>query len=382
MKRKSLALLGLSVLLSLFVFVGVAKAQSVKSGDFVTVAKGQTIDKMLVATGRTIVIDGVVNGDVFCAGQNVSIAGTVNGDVFCAAQTLRITGVVEGTVRSAGQTVTYGGDTSGSVSLAGQVVTIDEDAIIGRDILVGANSTSFQGSVLRDASIGAEVATINGDIGRNLGGQYKSLTLGPSASIKGSIDYTSSTDLTKANGASVTGTVSRRDPPKQQSSNPVSASGFLGVFIYMFIALMIVSLSTVLLFPSLFKSTNLQIRAGMSRVVAIGLSMLFIAPIVLFLIALSIVGIPLAGLALIVWILSMMLSGPVAAYYVGSKIIRSSHSPFIVMLVGSSIILSLYAIPGVNLLVGLFVGVVGSGAFVGSFIGGTSKKSAAKSNSK
>lgn len=378
MKRKSLITLGLSVLLMAFVFVGVTRAQTVKSGDLVTVAKGQTIDSMLVATGRTIVIDGVVNGDVFCAGQSVSISGTINGDVFCAAQTLRITGVVDGSVRAAGQTVAYSADTYGSTTLAGQVVTIEEDAAVGRDLLVAANSMSLQGSVTRDASIAAETATINGEIGRNLGGQYKNLTLGPSAVVKGSIDYTSSTNLVQAEGSSVSGSVNRRDPPKKQSGPSMSGFSVLKLFVYMFVALMIVSLTVVLIFPALFTSTNSQIAKSKSRVVAIGLTMLFVAPVVIFLIALSVVGIPLAGLTLSAWLLSMMLSGPVAAYYIGSKIVRGSHSPFIVMLTGSSIVLALYAIPGINLLVGLFVGVVGSGALIGSVFGAKTQKQVTK----
>lgn len=376
MKRKGLVTLGISVLLMAFVFVGVTRAQSVKSGDLVTVAKGQTVDSMLVATGRTIVIDGVVNGDVFCAGQNVSISGTVNGDVFCAAQTLRITGVVDGSVRAAGQTVSYSADAFGSVSLLGQVVSLEEDTAVGRDLLVGANTVTLQGSVTRDASIGAETATINGVIGRNLGGQYKSLTLGPSAEVKGSVDYTSSTDLTKANGATISGSVNRRNPPKEQNKSMTGLS-VLKLFVYMFVSLMIVSLTVVLIFPGLFKSTNTQIVKSKSRVVAMGLTMLFVAPIAIFLIALSVVGIPLAGLALAGWLLAMMLSGPVAAYYVGSKVIRGNHSPFVVMLTGSSIVLALYALPGINILVGLFVGVVGSGAFIGNVFSSKSDKSKA-----
>lgn len=382
MKRKSLVIVGLSALLSTFIFVGVAKAQTVKSSDLVTVAKGQTVDSMLFATGKTIVIDGTINGDLFCAGQSVSISGTINGDVFCAAQTLRITGVVDGSVRAAGQTVTYNADATGSVSLAGQVVTLEDNAIVGRDLLVGANSMSLQGTIIRDASIGAETATINGEIGRNLGGKYASLTLGPSADVKGSIDYTSSSDLTKTAGASINGSVNRRNPPKDQNSNPMGSFNVLGLFIYMFVALMIVSLTMVLLFPKLFTSTNSQIAASKSRVVAIGLTMLFVAPVVLFLIGLSIVGIPLAGLALAAWLMSLMLSGPVAAYFVGSKVIRGSHSPFIVMLTGSAIVLALYVIPGINILVGFFVGVVGSGALVSSAFGMNVTKSKVATKSK
>jgi uncharacterized integral membrane protein len=46
-----------------------------KQAETVTVSKEQTIGSTLIAGGTTIVIDGTVNGDVFCAGKTVTITG-------------------------------------------------------------------------------------------------------------------------------------------------------------------------------------------------------------------------------------------------------------------------------------------------------------------
>lgn len=375
MKRKSIAIIGVGVLLSIFLFIGVAHAQSVKSGDLVTVSKNQTVDSMLFASGRTIVIEGTVNGDVFCAGQNVSISGTVNGDVFCAAQTLRITGEIDGSVRAAGQTISYGANTQGSVSLAGQVVTLDEDSIVGRDLLIGSNSTTLQGSVIRDASIGSETATINGEIGRNLGGQYKTLILGPSAVIKGSVDYTSNNNLNKNSSSKVSGQINRRDIPKKQNKHAFSFFGVFGFFIYLCVSLLIVSLTLSLLFPGLFAKTNELIDKSKSRTFASGLAMLVVVPLIIFLLALSLVGIPLAGLLFAAWAIAGMLSGPTVAYYVGSRLIHKDHKPFAIMLTGSAVVLALYLVPFINLIVAFCVGTFGTGALVTVlFTVSTSKK--------
>ena len=364
MERKSLLVVGIVALLSVFFITGVAKAQSVKSGDSVTVSKSQTVDSMLFASGRTILIEGTVNGDLFCAGQEVSISGTVKGDVFCAAQTLRITGQVDGSVRAAGQTVTYGADTQGSVSLAGQTVSLDEDAVVGRDLLIGASSVTMQGKVARDASIGAENALINGTIGRDLGGRYQTLTLGPSADVMGSIDVASNNNIVKDASAQVGGQVKRRDIPKEQNNKSFSLFGLFGFFVFMVISLLIVSLVLVLLFPRLFAKTNRQINLHKPRVIGNGLAMVFLLPFVLFALALSIVGIPLAGLVFAGSATLFMLSGPVAAFFVGSKIVRGDRSPFVTMLVGSLVILLLYLIPFLNIVLALAVAVFGTGALV------------------
>ena len=363
MKRKSLIVAAISGILSLFIFGGVARAQAVRSAENVTVPKNQVINSMLYSTGTDIKIEGTINGDLFCFGQNITISGIVLGDIYCAGQNITFTGNASGSVRLAGQDITYSGKSLGSVSLAAQKVKVQNSTDIGRDLLIAADNTNVDGKIGRDASIAANNATISGTIGRDLGGRYQFLTLAPSANVKGSIDYTSNNDLLKSSSTQVGGEISRRNVAAKSGTQLPSIYVFAA---YVFISLLIVSLTVVLIFPKLFTKTTKEISERTGATIGKGLLTLFIAPIVLILITATLVGIPLAGLAFAVWLVILFLSGPIFAYYVGHKITKGKHSPFMTMLAGSTVVLLLYLIPIVNAIIGLVVGVVGSGAAVGA----------------
>lgn len=361
MKRKSLLVAAISGAVSLFLLGGVARAQAVRSAENVKVPKNQVINSMLFSTGTDINIEGTVNGDVFCFGQNITISGIVLGDIYCAGQNITFTGNASGSVRLASQNITYGGKTLGSVSLAAQSVKVESGTDIGRDLLIAATNTTVDGKIGRDVSIGAKNATILGSVGRDLGGRYQFLTLAPSANIKGSIDYTSKNDLLKASTTQVGGEITRRNVASGGSTQLPSIYVFAA---YTFISLLIVSLTLVLLVPKLFTRTSKEISEKTAKTIWTGVFTLFVAPLVLLLIAATLVGIPLAGVGFAAWMLVLSLSGPIFAYSVGHKVTKGKRSPFITMLAGSIIVLALYLIPIINVIIGLIVGIVGSGAAV------------------
>ena len=363
MKRKSLIVAAISGILSLFIFGGVARAHDVRSADSVTVPKNQVINSMLYSSGNDIKIEGTINGDLFCFGTDIVISGIVLGDIYCFGQNITFTGNASGSVRLAGQNVTYSGKSLGSVSLLASKVTVQNGTDIGRDLLVAASNTTIDGKIGRDASIAATNATVSGTIGRDLGGRYRFLTLAPSANVKGSIDYTSQNDLIKSSSTQVGGNISRRDVAAKSGTQLPSIYVFGA---YIFISLLIVSLTVVLIFPKLFTKTTKEISERTGATIGKGLLTLFIAPIVLVAISATLVGIPLAGLAFAAWLVVLFMSGPIFAYYVGHKVTKGKHSPFVTMLAGSVIVLLLYLIPIVNAIIGLVVGIVGSGAAVGA----------------
>jgi hypothetical protein len=286
----------------------------------------------------------------------------VLGDIYCAGQNITFSGNASGSVRLASQNITFSGKTLGSVSLAAQSVKVENGTDIGRDLLIAADNTTVNGKIARDASIGAKNATVLGTIGRDLGGRYQFLTLAPSAEVKGSIDYSSKNDLLKASNTKVGGDITRRNINVGNTQLP-SVYVFAA---FTFISLLIVSLTLVLLVPKLFVRTTKEISDKMGATIGKGLLTIFIAPIVLVLIAATLVGIPLAGLAFATWVVILSLSGPIFAYSVGHKITKGKRAPFTTMLAGSVIVLALYLIPIINAIVGLVVGIIGSGAAVGA----------------
>ncbi len=363
MKHAKLIVLSLTLLaVSIFAFSGVASAQSVKTGDTVTVAAGEEIDSLLFASGTNIDIAGTVNGDVFCAGQTVTISGTVNGDVFCAGQTVNVTGKVTGSVRLAGQTVTLGGVIDGSAAIASQTLLLQKNSSIQRDLVGGAETATLNGIISRDVALGASKIAINGQVGRNIKSEVEALTVGPAGRIGGDIAYTSNTDAVVSPGGQIIGTATRA--PLEQMSNNRSNAPFaltFSAFIYSFVTLLILSLALALLIPSMLHEASSKALSSPGRVALVGFLGVIIIPILILVLLFSIIGLPLGILALLAWLVIVMLSGPFAGYTFGRLILKTEKNPIFIMFSGASLLLIIYFIPILGLLVMLAAYLFGTG---------------------
>jgi hypothetical protein len=357
MKNKTLAILSVAGLLVLFLgLFNVGFAQEIRHGDNATIASNETVNGTAYLAGRNINAAGEVNGDLYCAGQNVNISGKVHGDIICAGQTINITATVDGDVRLAGQDVSINSSIANNATIAAQTFTLNSSGKIGQDITGGTDSMVINGTIGRDLVLGGNSASINGTIGRNIKSQIEKLSLGNSAKVGGSIDYTSSNQLVKAPGATIAGPIHHSQPKKHEHKNGWFGIGFR---VYWFFAMLLVSLVLVLLFPSIFQKSTKRTMASFGRTLLLGIAAVLFTPIIFVLLMATIVGIPLGIILMLAWILGLILSGPFFAYLIGREVWRNQRNPIWTMLLGAVIILLVYNIPfigGLVMLAALFIG--------------------------
>ncbi len=356
----------LAVALIVFCVVGASqlvRAQSVKSGSLVVVPKDQTVDSMLFSYGRSLEIAGTVNGDVICAGMNVTISGTVHGDVICAAQTIHISGHVEGGVRVAGQNVSVDGQVDGSASLLGQTITTSETSKISKDLTAAGSDISINGQIGRDVGLAADNATVNGQVGRNLNGRFNSLKLDGNSSVDGNLDYTSAQEASIADGAKVAGSKTRHQPVTKAKHQNTWKLRFAGQG-YAFISLLVLALVLVLLFPQFFHEASERTYRHPGRTALIGFLSLLAAPFLFIALLLTLIGVPLALLFGLTWLVILMLSGTVFSYSVGRLLMKHSKQPVLIMFVGAAVVLVLYALPILSFITLLAAGLMGTGSIV------------------
>ncbi|MCA9342666.1 hypothetical protein KC950_01475 [Candidatus Saccharibacteria bacterium] len=360
MSKTKFLIIGMGFLvISFFAFVGIANAQGFKTGDTASVAPDETVDSMLFAAGNNVNIAGTVNGDVYCAGQTVNISGTVKGDVFCAGQTVNISGTIDGGVRIAGQTVNLGGSVSTSVTVGAQSFVVEEGGHIERDLLGGVETLTINGTVNRDLVAGSGSATINGVVGRNITSQVNNLVIGSSGAVDGDIEYTSSNDIVITEGSQIAGTTTRNEPTEADKSAFIGIT--IGWVVYLLLALLVVAAALVLLIPQiLHESANNTIKKP-GKTALVGFVAIVLAPISIIALFISIIGIPLAILAILVWLTIGFLSGPFAGYTIGRALMKNNKRPILLMLLGSSILLLVYLIPiiGVLAMLGAYIFGVG-----------------------
>lgn len=362
MKRSKVIVLSLSlVILSALTFVGVAGAQGFKTGDTVTVAATETIDSMLFAAGKNINILGKVNGDVYCAGETITISGTVTGDVFCAGQTITINGTVEGGVRLAAQTVTLGGTITNSATVGAQNLTIDNTSIINRDLLGGSQNITVNGHIKRDLLSGSENITINGIVGRNVNGGLQSLTIGSTANVGGNVEYISDQDLNIITGGKISGSVNRTTPDKNQQIANYAPGFVIGWFMYVIIAMIILSITLVSLFPRIFKEAAAITAKKPGKIVLVGFLSMIITPVVMIMLMTTVIGIPVAIIILLISIIIMIISAPFTGYMIGRTVLKDQKEPIWIILAGTTILAITYFIPFVGFIAIMASHIFGTG---------------------
>ena len=337
-------------------WIGVAQAQSMTTH----VAKHKTIDGSVYSAGKTVRIAGTVNGDVHCAGQEVYITGVVKGDVLCAGQIIKVTGTVEGSVRVAGQEVTLAGHIGHAASIAGDVVTLQKDAHIVQDATLAGNTVRVTGDVGRDATVTGNVLNVEGTVGRTLMYSGGRIDINKGASVLGGIVYQSGNSITIDDSATVKGEVER----KKQESNQGGFSFIHALTI--FLAMMLFALALVLLWPKLIHSTSDIAVRSLGKTMLVGLVASLVVPVGIVVLAMSLVGLPLAILALLIGLTVAMLSWPVAAYYFGSMFMSKSKNPIAIMALGASVLLvvGVLPLPIITILAMIFAYFIGTGAIL------------------
>ncbi len=350
------------VFVSALVFVGFASAQSFKTGDTVGVAATETINSMLFAAGNNVDIAGTVNGDVYCAGQTLTISGTINGDIFCAGQTVVISGVINGSVRVTGQTVTLSSAVSGSATIGTQTLIINKNASIGRDLLGGSSNVTINGKVGRDIVAGAHDLNINGDVGGNIKGATENLNLGSAGVIGGNVEYTSNNDPVVATGGKIVGTVIRTAPKKQANTNYVSPALFsISGLIFGLVIWLVFALVLVAIFPRIFDEATQNAMKKPGTTTLIGILGAIVAPILIVVLFVTILGIPLAFLTLFAWFIILLLVTPFAGYMLGQIIMPKSRQSYGIMALGTSILVVTYFIPIIGFITLLIAYLFGMG---------------------
>ena len=361
MKRQILLLGVLLAVVSVLTFGGLASAHSFRTGNTVTTGAKEKINHTLFAAGSTVDIGSEVDGDVFCAGQTVNISGVVHGDVICAGQTVTVSGTVDGDVRLAGQSVTLGAKVAGNATIGGQTFVLTSGGSVGRDLSVGSTGVTIDGNVGRDVAFGSDVATFDSEIGRDIVGTVNNLNLGDRAQIRGNIKYTSANGLHKSAGTVIDGTISRSLPPKHESKRGAVFGFSIVWFLYWLSALVLLTFMLALAFPRVL---DRAVRAGLPwpwKPLVVGLVASIVVPICFIFAAVTVIGLPIALIILLTWILIEIVGIAFSGYYLGRVLLRHSTWPLLIALTGSAALAVLMFIPFVGILVLVVAAWIGEG---------------------
>ncbi|MDD2758370.1 MAG: polymer-forming cytoskeletal protein [Patescibacteria group bacterium] len=358
-------------------FTADAQAFSVKAEQSVYISADQTIEGNFYVAGQNITVDGAVNGDILCAGQNIIINGPVSGDVLCVGQAININGEVGGNVRSAGNLINITNKISRNVMAFGASVIFGSKSEIGGDVLAAAASVDARGKIGGEIVGGGASVVIDGPVGKNVSLDLScnsakkdqpcgNLAIGKNAVIAGALSYRADQNVKFTNDGTVTGGVVRLEPKVknvEHKTNKNGAGALAGIWVFtriiaLFGALILAAI-LVAIFGRRLNGISEKMSAHVGAAFGWGAVLLIVVPVICLFAAITIIGLPVAGVLGLIWLTAMILAKVIGAMAIGEKLMsrfnRTGKSLYGPALLGVLICYLLFIIPVLGCLLSLAV---------------------------
>lgn len=359
-----------SLFIFLFLIVGISAVSSAKSwqvryGDSV-IRENQTVEGDLVFNGQTLEVNGTIQGDLVVMAKELKINGKVEGDVLgIIFNEMTLSGTVGGDLRVLANRSMIEGVVDESATIASFHMDTTPDSEIKAGLLGFFNELKLNGKISGPVEFtGYSLAQVNGKIDGNLKIKGTPVTWGRKASVSGNVDdYSGVSDYQKHNPAVKIGGEYRVRIQREALLEMVKS--LLVISFTWFIGNLLISLIFYRLFPrtawEITQPTMISFRKNLSA----GLFGFIGIPILIFLLAISVVGVPLAILLGLLYIILLLFSGVPLNIWSGRLLLGKTelqHRPVLLIVFGSLLLAFVTWIP----FVGYFIQVLGVGMIVGN----------------
>lgn len=316
----------------------------------------------LVAMGTLVEVPESVDGDVMAGGREIRFTGQAGGAVLGLGAVQRFDGAVTGSLRAAGGGILVTGTTQGNATLLAAEVVVDSDAEIGLNAYLLGGRVEHRGSVGGHLRIAARDVVIDGPVAGDVDVIARSLSVGPSARIEGTLTYRAREgEATIDSAASIGGDVSGITVPE-----PSRAFWFL-VGAARVAAFLLAGSLLLLLSPPLRRAAgHLDERA----LPALGLGLLWLVAIPVMAAAafVTVIGIPAALIAAVLYLIGLYLAPVLPGLWLGRSLLDSPVAPptpaVRAFLLGGSVVAVAMLLPWIGLPVRLLVIALGFGSVV------------------
>jgi hypothetical protein len=311
----------LAVCTLVLVAPGAALAAEIRTGPTALVSPGETIDDdLFTGGGQTVTISGHVTGDAYAVGETVVVNGTVDGDLIAAAQQVIVDGNVGGNVRAAGATVTINGGVGRSVTGLAQHVNLTSNGrIAGSVVAVGQTIDAF-GQVGRGITVGGGTLQLAGPVGGPVEARVETLAVAPTAHVAGALDYQAKQEATLPSGAVFGGVHFTPAPQQAPQPTPVLNGLFdLGGLIGLVGSFLVGAVAIVLMPRASARAAELA-RQQPWQSFGLGLLVLFAVPIAAIIVAVTLIGLPLAFTMFALYVVGIIAAWPAIGLFIGTQL--------------------------------------------------------------
>ena len=344
------------VFLMVLVFVSTANAAKFGIGDnngSLNVDKNTVIDDNYITVGGQVAIDAKIKGDLLVFGGMVEINGPIEGNLIIGSGQVKVSSQIDQNV--------YAG--------AGQIEFTDESNVKG-DMFLGSGNAILNGDIDGKLYAGTGNLIIAGKIKKGISANTGQITLKSTAEVGDNIKYTASKKMTQEDGSKITGSIDKTiiDQSKKTKSKigwEAVGAGFATRATAKFLSListLIVGIILLLFFPKFSDKISSTINEKFWPSFGWGLLVLIVAPIIMLIATLVLVGFPLAMIMFGLYWLFIYLAKIFVGLCLGKYISKNKWSPVWSMSLGVLILIIIGLIPIIGGLANLVILLVGLGS--------------------
>src|SRR5690606_8417442 len=193
----------------LLIFPLLASAETVvRAGHSVSIGASQIVETDFYAAGTSVTHSGQVREDLYAAAGSVTVNGPVGKDLTVIGGTVQVHAPVGDDVRIVGGDVVIAGTVGGDVFVIGGMLRVLSSATVAGNVYFYGGEAEIDGPVAGSVMGRAESFTINSAIG-GMDVYAVGVELADRASVRGDINYSAVSEITRAPGATVEGQVIR-----------------------------------------------------------------------------------------------------------------------------------------------------------------------------
>lgn len=317
----------LGIILVSFFYVSIVMA-----AEFEVAEKGGnvTIDeeiKNLYTAGNIVSINADIEKSLHAAGNVVTISGDVENNIYVVGGTVVIKGDIGGSVHAGAGNILIEGEIEDDLFLGGGTITLSESSSIGGDLIVAAGVAEVNGPVDGDIHLsGGEVfidSKIGGEVNIKAG---EELRLGSKAEIVGDLKYSSVKEVVMDEGAKILGETTYKKIKVENGGLLKKPKKFMGILTLGFLIKLLITITAGLVLVYLLRNITEKVIkeslgyfwANLGR----GFGALILIPIACIILAVTVIGLWLAGLISVTYILMILLSSVLASIVFGSWLIK------------------------------------------------------------
>ncbi|MFA6136328.1 MAG: polymer-forming cytoskeletal protein [Candidatus Paceibacterota bacterium] len=304
-----------------------SQALTFKGGESYYLSQGDKVAGDLYLGASSATIAGEVNGDLFIGGGSVFISGPIKQDLTVAGGSINLNGAIGDDIRAAGGNIVIGGNVGGDLLIFGGQVHLAPGAVVKGEALIYGGMVTIDGKIMGDVKIRGGQVVVNGWLlGKNSDiAVQKSLILGSSARVEGNLTYKAPQEAQIDSLAIIIGeTKFEKIEGGTKYSNPMGSwwKKAVGVLWGIKLAMtLLVVLLAVWIFPKHVQNYVSYAKGNFWKEVLRGFLFLVVVPIAVILSFITVIGIPVGGLLLVSYVLSLFVAfGVIASLVLGSLV--------------------------------------------------------------